>query len=238
MQAQLVPMQRLLPEDRAGMYALLNQHFVGVRPEVFAADLQQKNWVLLLKQGETLQGFSTLHFYETTFEGEAIAVVYSGDTIVDPAAWTSSTLPKAWIQAIDSLHRAHPTRKLYWLLICSGFRTYRFLPVFWQEFYPRYDRPTPPRAQALLDQLIAVEAGSDYDPARGIVRFSHPHQLRDRLQGIPAERQNDPHIQFFAQRNPGHAAGDELVCLTEIHPDNLTRAGRRVWPVESLCLTA
>ena len=47
-----------------------------------------------------------------------------------------------------------------------------------------------------------------------------------------------PIFSFFAQRNPGHAAGDELVCLTEIHPDNLTRAGRRVWPVESLCLTA
>jgi hypothetical protein len=38
----------------------------------------------------------------------------------------------------------------------------------------------------------------------------------------------DPHVAFFAEHNPGHANGDELVCLTQIHPDNFTAAGHRM----------
>ena len=33
---------------------------------------------------------------------------------------------------------------------------------------------------------------------------------------------------FFVSKNPGHARGDELVCLTEAHPENLTRAGQKL----------
>jgi hypothetical protein len=35
-------------------------------------------------------------------------------------------------------------------------------------------------------------------------------------------------VAFFAARNPGHAAGDELVSLCEIGEANLTPAGRRM----------
>ena len=44
----------------------------------------------------------------------------------------------------------------------------------------------------------------------------------------PGERMTDPHVKFFATRNPGHAHGDELVCLTELSSANLTAAGRRM----------
>ena len=48
------------------------------------------------------------------------------------------------------------------------------------------------------------------------------------LAGIPAGRMLDPHISFFARRNPGYHAGDELVCLCELSETNLTPAGRRM----------
>ena len=47
-----------------------------------------------------------------------------------------------------------------------------------------------------------------------------------------------PHIAFFLATNPGHVRGDELVCLTELCDENLTRAGRRMIEPhhhESLC---
>jgi hypothetical protein len=28
--------------------------------------------------------------------------------------------------------------------------------------------------------------------------------------------------------NPHHEQGDELVCITQVHPDNFTPAGRRM----------
>jgi hypothetical protein len=38
----------------------------------------------------------------------------------------------------------------------------------------------------------------------------------------------DAHVQYFLQRNPGHAEGDELACLTELDDANLNAAGRRM----------
>ena len=39
----------------------------------------------------------------------------------------------------------------------------------------------------------------------------------------------DRHVAFFAEKNPGHERGDELICLTELSYENLTAAGRRMW---------
>ena len=63
--------------------------------------------------------------------------------------------------------------------------------------------------------------------------FSASPNSRDGLIEIPTGRQTNPHIQFFEQKNPGYRLGDELVCLTEINYDNLTRAGQRMWEAES-----
>jgi hypothetical protein len=217
------------------MYRLFTAYFAGVAWAGFLSDLDRKNWVVLLKEEttHTLKGFSTLLLGQTQFAGEPMSVVYSGDTIIDPSIWSSAILPKAWIAAINYLHRRYAPGKLYWLLICSGFRTYRFLPTFWQTFYPRYDRETPAAVAALITFLAESYYQNCYEPATGIVRFSNPQVLRSQLLEIPSGRQTNPHVRFFEQQNPGYRHGDELVCLTEICPDNLTRAGQRMWQAES-----
>ncbi|MCF4968924.1 hypothetical protein [Nostoc sp. CMAA1605] len=236
MKSWLVPVEKLQPGDRIAMYALLNNHFQGVTWEGFQADLQQKNWVLLLREEitNTLKGFSTMMLRQTNFAGEKISVVYSGDTIVDPSAWSSTTLPRTWIAAVNYLRQYYGNNKLYWLLICSGFRTYRFLPTFWQEFYPRYDTATPPDVTSLIAHLAIEYYGDSYKAATGIVRFPHPQILREGLVEIPTGRQTNPHIKFFTEKNPDYSLGDELVCLTEICYENLTHAGQRMWQSESL----
>ena len=233
MHSQLVSISTLKTDDRESMYRLLEHHFSGVNPTIFANDLAGKNWVLLIKnKAGQLKGFSTLRLYDVTINGEALSVVYSGDTIVDPTAWSSATLPRAWIQAINQLR--HPDKRLFWLLISSGFRTYRLLPTFWQTFYPHYDRPTPEPMQHLMDYLAQQQFGSAYDHQTGIVRFAQPQKLSPILGTVPPERRLDPHICFFEQVNPDHSQGDELVCLTEICAENLTAAGRRMWFSRSL----
>ncbi|MEO1521683.1 MAG: hypothetical protein AAFU78_13035 [Cyanobacteria bacterium J06633_2] len=228
--SQLVPTAKLSAGDRAEMFHLLQQHFAGVRIDVFQSDLREKNWVLLLRDhAETLKGFSTLSFYSTEFNGESIDVVYSGDTIMDPSAWSSLSLAKSWISAVTTLKALHSTGRLYWFLISSGYRTYRFLPTFWETFYPCYNNPTPLVMQDLMHRLAEEKFGDRYHRSIGIVRLDHPHQLKGDLSGIPEERLSDAHIHFFAQKNPRHALGDELVCLAEICEDNLTRAGHRMW---------
>jgi hypothetical protein len=81
----------------------------------------------------------------------------------------------------------------------------------------------------LIRFLAQDRFGQFYHEQDNIVRFPTASLLSDHLCGIPAERLLDPHIRFFHDKNPGHLQGDELVCLTEICQENLTRAGRRMW---------
>jgi hypothetical protein len=215
--------------DREEMFELLSLHFDGVTREQFDVDLDEKSHVLTLRDGGgRLTGFSTMLVYETSVDGAAVSVVCSGDTIVDPSAWNSSALPREWIAAVNRLRVQYPNGPYYWLLITSGFRTYRLLSTFWQRFYPRFDMEAPACKRRMLDALASQRFVENYDRATGIVRFNRPQRLRAHLSGIPEERLTDPHVAFFAQRNRGHHRGDELACLCELSEENLTRAGRRM----------
>jgi len=211
------------------MFALLSGHFEGVNRQGFDADLAEKNWVVVLEAEGRLVGFSTLKIYEVHYGGEPVTVVYSGDTIMERGAWNTAALPGSWIAAVRTLRDWHPGGRLYWLLLTSGFRTYRFLPVFWREFYPRHDAPTPPETTALLKHLAVDRLGAAFLPESGIARLPHPQVLKPDLRSVPEGRLSDPHVAFFLERNPGWALGDELICLTEIAYENLTPAGRRMW---------
>lgn len=207
------------------MYELFFRHFDNARREVFERDLAEKDSVLWLSEAGRLCGFSTLQIFPFAVDGEVVTVVYSGDTIVAPAAWGSSTLPRAWIGAV--LDARERDRRLYWLLLSAGYRTYRFLPLFFREYHPTV-AAAPVPLSVLAARLAHARFGPRYDAARGIVRFEEASRLRAGLGEVTAERLRDRHVSFFAERNPGHAQGDELVCLTEIAEGNLTAAGQRM----------
>jgi hypothetical protein len=135
---------------------------------------------------------------------------------------------------VQALQATLSPGRCFWLLLTSGFRTYRFLPVFWREFFPRFDRSTPPELHRLLYQLANERFGAQFDAPAGVVRFAHPQQLAAGLETVPPGRERDPHTVFFLARNPGHAQGDELACLTELCQENLTAAGRRMMPTHEL----
>jgi hypothetical protein len=167
--SRLVRRSDLPPRDVSRMRELLDRHFAGVDASTFAADLASKNYVVLLDDAAgALRGFTTFHMGATRVGGRPITVVYSGDTIVDPVAWGSPVLPRAWIHAVYDVRSEFPAGDLYWLLLTSGFRTYRFLSVFWKHFYPRHDTPTPAAAQELLDALGRARYGAQYDGAAGV----------------------------------------------------------------------
>ena len=132
----LLPVHQLSSERKDTMFALFNRHFSGVRRHEFEADLLAKQWVILLEDSDSaqLQGFTTLRFDTLEFQQEPITTLYSGDTIVDPSAWSQSRLVHAWIGAVLRLCQQYDGQRLYWLLISSGYRTYRFLPTFWKQF--------------------------------------------------------------------------------------------------------
>jgi hypothetical protein len=208
------------------MFNLLRKHFDGVNEAQFTLDLSGKNWVLLLQREDRLMGFSTFAVEESNFNGETFTVLFSGDTIVSPEAWNSTALSRGWISAVRKIRERKPFQRCVWLLLTSGFRTYRFLPVFWREFYPSFQSPVA--KPALLDHLARERFGKQYLLKEGVVRFAQPQRLSGQLKDLPPGRRLDPHIDFFLKRNPGWVEGDELVCLTELRDANLTPAGRRM----------
>jgi hypothetical protein len=210
--------------ERRQMQALLEQHFDGVSTASFEADLAEKDWVVrLLDPAGRLRAFSTLQYIVL----DGVHTVFSGDTIVDPEAWGSFELHKSWIALVRGLAEALAPRTLYWLLICSGWRTYRFLPVFFRDFAPR---PSEVHQSALLTRLARARFGERFEAASGVVRLASPQVLRP----IADERHRNEHAAYFERRNPGWVCGDELVCLAELSRENLTSAGRRMWDAADL----
>jgi hypothetical protein len=226
---KLLPREDLTAAQEDAMFDLFRRHFTGVSRKRFHDDLDRKGWVILLEEDGALGGFSSLDLYDTLHRGERVSVVYSGDTIVDDSARSSAALSYAWIGAVNHLRRELGKERLWWLLLVSGFRTYRFLPTFWRRFHPCHSEPWPPGTRDLMEHLATERFGPSFDREAGIVRFDPPQVLRAEARGIPSHRARDPHVAYFADRNPGHERGDELVCLTDLSRDNLTRAGERMW---------
>src|SRR5258706_10746888 len=62
--------------DREELFVLLDRYFAGVTAEQFARDLEEKDWVLRVRRGERLVGFSTLAVSRTMVDGKPLNVVY------------------------------------------------------------------------------------------------------------------------------------------------------------------
>jgi hypothetical protein len=219
------------------MRSLLQRYFLGVTPGRFEQDLAEKQSVILLRDAAdgALGGFSTLMRLETALEGREgrrVVAFFSGDTVVDRAYWGETELPRCFARHVFALaeteRRAAPATGVYWYLICSGYKTYRFLPVFFRDFFPTYRRPTPAAARRILDALGAWKFPGEYDAAAGVIRPRRATPLRPDVAMVESRLLRNPDVAFFVAANPGHAAGDELACLAELRPDNLTRAGRRM----------
>ena len=99
-----------------------------------------------------LCGFSTQMLMQAECQGRPVTALFSGDTIIAREYWGDPALSHAWgrlaLQLMDL-----PGRELYWFLMSKGYKTYRFLPVFFREFDPHPERPMPPDRKAVLDVL-------------------------------------------------------------------------------------
>jgi hypothetical protein len=227
----MVPVASITLGERHEMYALLRAYFNGTTRERFEADLREKEAVILLRDGWAgrVQGFST--FTRMTV-GDSVVAFFSGDTIIDREFWGETVLSRVWGATVfaeaEKISADSPGTTVYWFLISSGYKTWRFLPLFFRTFYPNMEAETPEPMRRLLDALGTQRFGDEYLPDRGIVRFKHPAPLRAGVADVTDARLADPRISFFVRMNPGHAVGDELACIAELSRANLTRAGIRM----------
>jgi hypothetical protein len=227
---RLVTVPQLTAGQRDAMFALMDRHYVNVQRPIFDADLNEKQWVIQVSEPASgrLCGFSTQRLLEIAIEGRRVISLFSGDTIIDREHWGDQALAHTWGRLALSLMDAHPEAELYWFLISKGYKTYRFLPVFFHEFYPRHNVPTRTWEQCVIDALARSRYPDEYDARTGVIQATpSQYRLREGIADITAERLTDPHVRFFQTRNPGHVRGDELCCLAPLTRANFTRAAFR-----------
>jgi len=223
------PVGSLSSRERGEMFSLMARYFSNVSRTVFERDLSEKEWCVLLTEASgQVKGFSTMMLVRAVVDDRPVAAVYSGDTIVDREHWGESILSRLWSRQAFDLASQIPEEPVYWLLLSSGYKTYRFLTTFFREFYPTHERQTPPEAKRVMEALAHAKFPGRFDPVAGVVYPENAAPLRSGVADVTEKRLADPHVAFFVSANPGHARGDELVCLTVLAPENLTPAGRRM----------
>jgi hypothetical protein len=227
----VVAMAGLTGRDIEEMFAVHARLYERVSERQFRADLAEKDWVLLLRDGTDgrIRGFTTILLLEAEVRGERLRVVFSGDTGIDPECWGGQALVRAWAQFMGAQLAERPDRRLYWFLISKGYRTYLYLPLFFATFYPRVDTVTPPFERELITTLGRLKYPRDFNPDTGVVEFAESHgHLAPGLAGTPPHRREHAHVRFFLDRNPGWTRGHELVCVAELSAANMRGLARRM----------
>jgi hypothetical protein len=217
----IVPPGDLDEPTRRRMYDLMTLNYHGVDWDEFNRNLDEKQFVMIGIVDRQVRGFTTGRCFTQTFgSAKRAEVLFSGDTIIASGERGNPIWSMLWLKHAMSLARACD-QPLYWMLTSKGHLTYRFLPIWFNEFYPRCDRPTPGDMSELLDTLGRDYGGSDYDPQRGVAQCSGGQKLRDGVAEPGEKEQANPHVKFFLERNANWRNGDELVCIARLGADNL-----------------
>ena len=220
----------LNPTGVDDLYRLYERYYTAVTKARFQQDLDEKDRVLCLYDGEYLAGFTTIKHVPFKHHGKACMALFSGDTIVDHHYWGQQLLALAWCHHAGRLKARAPEVPLYWFLIVKGHRTYRLMTLFSRRCYPHWRHSTPSDIAHLMHRLARQRYGSNYDEQKGIVRFHRSQgHLRARWAHIDDARRGKPDVAFFMHKNPGYARGDELVCLTELCAENMRSHARRAF---------
>jgi|SRR6185369_5802143 len=227
--AQICPRVTLCAAEIDSMFQIFRCYYEETSREMFEEDLSNKLDVILLRgEDGAIRGFSTLSVIAYDDHGLSGRAIFSGDTIIQHEHWGSQALPLAFASYAASVKSANPDEPLFWFLISKGHRTYRYLPLLFHDYYPRYEAFTPPTMQRVMNLLAEKKFGDHYDSATGVVRFPNSRgQLRTEWAGVPLPALRKPEVRFFLERNPGYAHGHELVCLAELSVQNLRSVGRR-----------
>jgi hypothetical protein len=218
-----------VPESqKESMFLLHCRYFCNVHRDAFFNDMNQKDWVIILREGREIVGFSTVQVLRCTVDDAERVFLFSGDTVVDRAHWQESTLAGSFGHLLLRAMAEYNTGSLYWFLISKGHRTYRFLPVYFNSFYPAYDRTTPPEYARLIHAVATLKFGEAYDASAGLVRLAgQKDRLTPEMCEVPEGRRKDPHVRFFLERNPAYCHGDELACIADVARENLNRCAWR-----------
>ena len=225
--SKVVKVEEIDENTLESMYHLMDATYLGTSLAKIKRDLSNKQYALLLYDNQNmLKGFTTMQLFDSVFRGKTVKIIYSGDTVIDENSRGEIELMRSWWQFSYMVQQEYKGMDVYWMLISKGWRTYKFFPLFLQEFYPARQKETPPDFKDFIERLGRFKFPEEY--SNGIVIPHAPDCLKNADHDVPEHKTDDPDIQFFLKANPNFKYGHELVCVARLAPDNLTRTGLRL----------
>ena len=216
--------------DALEMFRLYDLYYDSSCFSLFRRDLAEKTHVIELRSEGILRGFSTAQWLRFDFGGAPNGALFSGDTIIDSAFWGEQALVDGFCRLAGQIKARQPAAPLYWFLICKGYRTYRYLSAFANEYFPHHAQPTPDSIRLRLEHLALSKFGAAYSAATGLIRFPQSRgHLRPKWAQVAGHLREHAVVKFFLDRNPDYHAGSELACLTELTVDNLRSFAKRAF---------
>lgn len=219
LQGRIVDVTLLSVEQVNTMWAIFKKYYDSVSESAFKSDLNQKNYAILLvdQADNSIKGFSTVQVLQHQHGSKKAQIIYSGDTILEKEYWGSKVLHNTFLKLIFKLKLQKPFTPLYWFLISKGYKTFLLLAKNVKDYWPNMEGETPAFEKSLLEELCHKKFGDSWKPELGVLKFETcPGKLKGEIAPITTRDLREPLIQFFVDKNPGHADGDELCCIGKI----------------------
>ncbi|MFT3735200.1 MAG: hypothetical protein QM776_09265 [Rhodocyclaceae bacterium] len=214
------------------VWALTETFYDTPRELAEAKLLKGRGEVALMRAGGELVGMALVEVIVTRAAGgREVVAIFTSQTLIDARYRGRNLLQRLGLRVFLRERWRHPFSELVWFFDTFSYRSYLLLPRNFSVYWPRHDRETPRREQALMDALARQCYGEDWQAARGVVHRSPQRCLRG---GVATPSVDDvmanAHLRFFVERNPEHAAGDMLVCLCPLTLRNwLVLGAKALW---------
>ena len=202
------------------------------RPE--AVDIEVVGTGLIAADGARAQcasralvGMASIDTIATSFGGRALTALYTSHVLLLEEFRGLNLIQRVGFRSFLAERLRHPWRPIYWFFDTFSYKSYLLRPKNFRDFWPRFDGPMPEPVAALIDHLASRIYGTDWQPASGLVAASGRKRLREHTAPLPPDLARLPDVAFFARTNPGHAAGEMLVCLCSLSARNWLVAAAR-----------
>ena len=205
------------------------------RPKVPFLDAVRKTDDVFLGRASgdgSLRAFAAATTVEVDWRGRRYGILYAAWGGIDPSFRGGDLIQRAGFATFLKYRRQHPLRPAYFMMMSSTYKSYLLMSRNFAEFWPNRRFSTPERERALMDAGMRQIAGTDWDPAAGVVRR---HGALRYLEGVVSDDGDfgEPDIAFYGALNPRQHEGDSLACLAPLSLKNwvfmASRAVRRNW---------
>jgi hypothetical protein len=220
---ELTPKNAIAATTQQRMFELMRSNYDFMTKDNFLADLNQKQYVgLLYDKEQTVQGFTTYAINPQNCGTSEYNILFSGDTIIAPEHWGSHELTRGFCKSVGQFMAWDIHKKWYWYLLSKGHRTYMYLPLFFEAYYPSVAPSSSDNLLAAIADAVSQCLYPKYwQKELGILKFDTKiGQLTPKLAEATFQKAKKQHVAFFLKKNPQFYEGEELVCITDLNPNN------------------